>query len=406
MISEIRGIENGCSNSRDYRKNTFKFAILSLSLITIMAGAGVASGLNTIMLAFPDTSSVLVKMIVSIPSLFMVISALLTGFFERLAGRKTLIVIGLSLFLIGGVGAGLLTSVESILIFRAILGFGTGIILAFSTGLIAACYAGDETEKKRMMGLSFVFNCIGAIFANIAAGLLASFDWRYMFLVYLIGMIPLVMVLVFVKGLPENKGTRDTTRREAVPLKIYYFSVLAMVTMMIFYLVVTNLSTLLMQHGVGGSALSGYMFALISVVMLLGGLLISRIKSTRPIVFFGLLVMAAGLFGLAVAYECVFVFASAVLFGLGLGILYPYLLHISSSDLSQGQSVLAMSIVMASAWMGQFLSPLFFSALSILFGFTVEQSFTYVSGLLLCVTLIYGASSVVQSKKIKGNDVM
>ena len=148
------------------------------------------------------------------------------------------------------------------------------------------------------------------------------------------------------------------------------------------------------------------MFALISVVMLLGGLLISRIKSTRPIVFFGLLVMAAGLFGLAVVYECVFVFASAVLFGLGLGILYAYLLHISSSDLSQGQSVLAMSIVMASAWMGHFLSPLFFSVLSILFRFTVEQSFTYVSGLLLCVTLIYGASSIVQSKKVKGNDVM
>ena len=127
MISGIRGIENRYSNPHDYRKNTFKFAILSLSLITIMAGAGVASGLNTIMLAFPDTSSVLVKMIVSIPSLFMVISALLTGFFERLAGRKKLIVIGLSLFLIGGVGAGLLTSVESILIFRAILGFGTEI---------------------------------------------------------------------------------------------------------------------------------------------------------------------------------------------------------------------------------------------------------------------------------------
>ncbi len=70
-------------------------SILSLSLLTVMAGAAVAPALGVIREYFADSSPVLVQMIISVPAIFIVIT---NAVFPKLCqkfGAKTLTMIGL-----------------------------------------------------------------------------------------------------------------------------------------------------------------------------------------------------------------------------------------------------------------------------------------------------------------------
>jgi len=55
------------------QKTGFKAAVLSLSLLTIMSGAGVAPGIHKIAEAFPGTSETIIKLIISLPPLLMIL---------------------------------------------------------------------------------------------------------------------------------------------------------------------------------------------------------------------------------------------------------------------------------------------------------------------------------------------
>lgn len=76
-------------------------SILSLSLLTVMAGAAVAPALNVIQAHFAQSSQTFVQMIISIPALFIVIT---NFFFPKLCRRlntRTLVLLGLSLYTVG-----------------------------------------------------------------------------------------------------------------------------------------------------------------------------------------------------------------------------------------------------------------------------------------------------------------
>lgn len=112
-------------------------SILSLSLLTVMAGAAVAPALGVIQEYFADSSPVQVQMIISIPAIFIVIT---NSIFPRLCkrfGAKTLTMIGLLLYTVGGCIAGAFSQIVLVLIMRAFVGIGVGIIMPLSTGLLS-----------------------------------------------------------------------------------------------------------------------------------------------------------------------------------------------------------------------------------------------------------------------------
>lgn len=87
-------------------------AILSLSLLTVMAGAAVAPALGLIREHFADTDTGLVQMIVSMPAIFIALTNLFL--FKPLCKRfraRTLLMIGLALYTVFGCAAGLFSSI-------------------------------------------------------------------------------------------------------------------------------------------------------------------------------------------------------------------------------------------------------------------------------------------------------
>lgn len=379
----------------DYDRAGFRIALLSLSLLTIMSGAGIAPGLHKIAEAFPNTSATVVKLIITLPPLIMIASSLLSGVLGQLINHRVLIVSGIVLFIFGGVSGGFMQTIPQIMTCRVILGFGTGIILPFSTGLIAACYNGRK--RVAMMGYSTAANSLGIIISNSLAGILAVISWRYAFHIYWFGGPVLLLVLAFLKDFPESQ---KHTATEKLPGSAYLYGLYAMAIMMLLFLIVTNVPFIVEQKGIGTARTTGYLFALNSFLMLIGSLSLPNLLKLRRYFLPLVIVLAStGIFGIAASDALPAMILAVSLAGFGLGAWFPYILNCITRNTSRSISVKAMSVGMACAWFGQFISPLFFGGIASVSGLAMLQIFQIVSAVTLISAAVLFFSNALSTRR-------
>lgn len=202
---------------------TLTVSILSLSLLTVMAGAAVAPALGVIQAHFSDTNPLFVQMIISVPALFIVITNFIFPKLCKVFSAKTLVLIGLLLYTAGGCASGLFDNIFAVLVMRALVGIGVGIIMPLSTGLLS--YYFPPEKQVGLMGYSSAMNQMGGVIATLLSGLLANISWRVSFLVYLMGLISIVLCLFYLPNdkiiqetqAKEDRGEGDCWRRRCVP---------------------------------------------------------------------------------------------------------------------------------------------------------------------------------------------
>ena len=121
---------------------------------------------------------------------------------------------GLFLYIFGGCGAGLIDNIWIVLIFRALVGCGVGLIMPMSTGLLTFYFPPEETD--RLMGLSSAMNQMGGAVATFIAGILATTSWRSAFLVYLMGLISVVLCALFMPNdYVDSRSGSDSAEKES-----------------------------------------------------------------------------------------------------------------------------------------------------------------------------------------------
>ncbi|MBU2702296.1 MFS family permease [Sporomusaceae bacterium BoRhaA] len=373
----------------------FKISLLSISLLTIMAGAAVAPGLGEIAQAFPGESQTMIKLILSVPPLFIVPFSILSGILSSRISKKKLLLAGLVVYIIGGFGAAFTDSLIPLLVFRAVLGAGTGIILPLSTGLIADFYQGGE--RMKMLGYSFSANNLGAIIGNLGAGMLALINWHYVFYVYLIAILVLVLVALFIKGIPSPEKQAEAHNKTALPGPVYGWAFAAFLFMLAFYAIVTNLSLLIYSRNIGDSSFAGILFAINAVSMFAGGFSLKAASQylNRLLPCCMLLMMAVGYSGLGVCYSQTILILSIIIAGFGSGWAYPFIINKASAYAPMGKNIAVMAVVSSAAFLGQFASPLILDTLHNVSGGTVTTIFFTLAGCmgLLAVISLSGTFS-------------
>lgn len=215
------------------------YTILSMSLLTVMAGAAVAPALATMFEHFSDCPKVLVQLIVSIPAFFIILTNLLFLEISRHFGSRTIALAGLVLYVASGVCCFFATGICVLLVMRALLGVSVGLVMPLSTGLLAYYYPPEQ--QARLMGLSAAMNQIGGVTATLLAGILCTVGWNYSFLVYSLGLIAVVLVALFLPD--ERLGSSNKRGVPFAPKQLLKFhpSVVGMVLLMtIFFVFVTN----------------------------------------------------------------------------------------------------------------------------------------------------------------------
>ncbi|MBR1704737.1 MAG: MFS transporter [Clostridia bacterium] len=357
--------------SKQARK-TLMVSILSLSLLTVMAGAAVAPALGVIKEAFPGAPQLAIQLIISMPALFIFLTNMVFPRLSAKFGAKTLVLAGLGLYTVGGVAAGLFSNIFLLLCMRALVGVGVGIIMPLSTGLLAYYYPPEAQSK--LSGYSSAMNQIGGVVATLLAGVLSAVNWRASFLVYLLGLVSVVLCFLFLPNdrLGERKG--DVAQEKPSVLqsfKTYYKYVVGMFLLMsCFFLYPANyaMETLAFDTMVPASLISVIM-AFADVIAAIGGFLFFRIMKTAksltkvvaPLLFFlGFVCLWFG------GWVGTLLGSALVGFANGAGV--PFLISQGSMKAGKTAASTVMPLVSAALYLGQFVSPFLMSGASVILG--------------------------------------
>ena len=343
------------------------YAILSISLLTVMAGAAMAPALGAIKEHFASCSPMTVQLIVSLPALFIILTTFAFRPLCRLMRTRTLALAGLSLYVAAGAGAFFVDSIGWLLVLRALLGASVGMIMPLSTGLLSFYFPPEE--QSRLMGLSAAMNQMGGVVATLLAGILATVEWRYAFLVYLAGLLAIILVAA---KLPNEWLASKGTRLELKTLTRFHPSVTAMLfIMLLFFVYPTNFALTAREQGVSPMATTLVMVGLdvvaFAVGMAFGWLMLHmrrQMKYVAPVFFlagYAVLAFVPGLAGMV---------AGSVLIGLANGAGVPYVNTIASIKGGKDAAVTVMPLISAALYLGQFLSPLVVGPLAHLVGGT------------------------------------
>lgn len=360
--------------------------ILSLSLLTVMTGAAVAPALGVLKEVFQGINQLYIKLILTLPAIVLIPFSVISGKLVQFYSKKKVILAGLLLYLIGGIGAGLVKNIFQLLAFRAVLGMGLGLILPLSTGLIADFY--DGNQRAKMMGYSTAVNNLGGVIATLLSGILATISWRYIFAIYLTSGIVFVLILLFLKEstLVEQKDYEKKT----IDAKVWKIAFSIFLVYVIFGAVPTNLSLFLAEFQLGQSGASGILISLLTFSSFIAGLLffnVSKLLKDMKVVL-SLLIMFIGFAILSYTLNIILIGVAIVCVGLGLGLLLPTFMLATTKAVSKNETSYALGIVSSSMFLGQFISPVLTAFLQNLLNSASTRIAFYNSSLLTLILIV------------------
>lgn len=363
--------------------------ILSMSLLTVMAGAAIAPALGVIKAHFTSAPELLVQFIVSIPALFIIITNLFFLNISRHYGTRAIALFGLVLYVASGAGCFLANDIYVVLTLRALLGVSVGLIMPLSTGLLAYYYPPEQ--QAHLMGLSAAMNQMGGVVATLLAGLLSAIGWRCAFLVYLLGLIAVIMVAVYLPD--DHLGSANKRGIPFQPRQLLKFhpSVNGMLLlMMIFFIYPTNFAiTAEEQAGLSLTTTTLIMVGL-DLVAFFAGMAFGQLMNIfrEPMKYIAPVFFLIGYLFFAVAHSILPLLIGAVFTGIANGVGVPYLNTIASIKGGRNSATTVMPLLSAALYMGQFLSPIIVTPLSrLLFG---EQDVAggYKLGIIICLIFL------------------
>ncbi|NEU30332.1 MFS transporter [bacterium LRH843] len=377
-----------------------KMAILSVSLLTIMAGAAISPALGDIALAFPDSSETMIKLILTLPSVMIIPFIYVSSYLTRQFPKKHILLVGMFFYFIGGLGGGLVSSIELLLVCRAILGIGVGLLMPISTSLVADFFYGEE--RTATMGQVSAANNLGGVVLFIMSGILAGISWRVAFGVYALVLVSAVIVLLYLpKTMPEKSQPGKAKAR--LPKKIYMFGAAMFFILLAFYSIPANIALFMQQEGIGNSHHAGIVIAIGTAAGFVAGLILARL--TRLLqsyyVMTQLVLMAVGFFVVSFSEHTVMLGLGVGLLGFGMGALMPTVFDQVTRHVPRSQTVQAMAVVTSMLFFGQFFSPIILDGIGVLFGNgTIRFTYQFLGcGMLLVAIGFFRAA--IQQKRAK-----
>ena len=210
-------------------RNWVLFAALVGTFLTVLNSSMVNIALPTLSREFNLPLDLLTWVVTG----YMLPYAVLMPMFGRLGdvyGRRRLFLIGMSVFLAGGVGAGFTRTFVLLLTFRVIQAVGAAAILPNGMSLVNSVF--PASQRGRTMGIWGGTAAFGAVIGPTVGGYLVQYaSWRSIFMVNLpfviFGLLPTILIIREVRG-PDRNSKFDILG--AVTLTAGMFSLLLAVT--------------------------------------------------------------------------------------------------------------------------------------------------------------------------------
>lgn len=382
-----------------------KIILLACSTLTVMAGAILAPSLPLVekQLANSEFELTLVKLIVTLPGLFIAITAPFAGSIADKFGRKRLLLMGLLIYAVSGTSGLYLNDLYVILLGRAFLGLSVAAVMTASTTLIGDYLSGQQRQK--FLGIQAAFMALGGVIFVTGGGLLADVHWRLPFAVYGIAaiLLPLSYGIITEPAYQNNSPSKpdfdvESNTHKPTVWVIYAFALLGMMT---FYMVPLQIPFLLQKDLEVNNALTGLAIACSTGFGALASFSYGMLKaklSYASLYTLSFVLLSAGLFGVYLSNDYASYLISLGITGLGSGFLMPnssnWIIALAPLH-ARGKLVGGLT---AAIFTGQFLSPIAFAPVIDAIG--LHGSFVAGASLLVACSIIafgLGRSSLLKS---------
>lgn len=334
---------------------------------------------------------VVVASIVAIP--FGFVAGLLAGKVKT----KNILYIGLILYLVGGMGPMLVPDYTFMLVCRALLGAGTGLFIPYAAGLIADFFTGEEFNI--MIGLQSAAVAVGNILTSILAGVLASINWRFSFLIYGFAIITFLLVALYLPEPPKVEKKKEEGNK--FNRRMLFICIAILIYAIIYFAFFGYISYVVEEVG-GNAAQSGIASMVMTAVSLIMGIIFAKVlnifkKAALPII---LLANVIGFFILSQATSFGIIAIGAAFVGMGFGLLMPYgtMRVIEAAPKSAGS--FANGMYMTFVNLGTAISPAILALIGGIFNRNNDGQFIWlVSSCLLLVGTVIAIILVFTDKK-------
>lgn len=355
-----------------------RITLLVASMLTIMASATIAPSLPAMLkhFEFVPNSAYWVRLVLTLPALFIAISAPIIGILADRLGRKPLLFLALIIYGLAGSSGLWLTSLDTIIVGRALLGISVAGIMICSTALIADYYTG--AERGKFLGLQAAFTSLGGVLFLSFGGWLADSGWRNPFAIYFLALLVVPAVWAFLPEPPRPDSTPSsasadvTEQPNRLPYLIIYLTFgAAMLGQIAFYTVPVQLPFYLQELFQSPASQSGIAIALCTLGSTISSFQYQRIKAKLTFfsiygIAFSSMALGFGLISLGSSF--VVVALGLATLGIGLGLMMPNMTFCLTSITPINMRGRVLGGLTTSIFLGQFVSPLASQPLSIALG--------------------------------------
>ncbi|MFQ5348652.1 MAG: MFS transporter [Rhodothalassiaceae bacterium] len=357
-----------------------------------------ARGILALIDLLPGTPNVnfLVKFIMlSIPALFIILSAPLTGWMSDRWGRKPLLNLSLAVFAISGVSGYFADSFFLFFLGRAVLGLAISGIKTATVAMVGDFFTGPE--RNRFIGWQGSAMKIGGVVFMLLGGALANYGWEVPFLGYLLAFLLLPSALF---ALGESLPARAPVVRRAaaglppdVPLlPVAYVFVSAFLASAFFFITPVQLPFYLTTEFNATPFETGAAIALGNTIGALSSLYYHRVKGriSYPAVYSLIfLSMSAGYYALTLATDYATSLIAMVIAGVGFGLYVPNHSAWILAVVSAKRRGVGVGIVTTAMFLGQFAAPVV--AVPVIDHDNPAHIWRAVSGTLFVLAILYAA---------------
>ncbi|MDN3233366.1 MFS transporter [Priestia megaterium] len=366
-----------------------QFCILAIASLTVMSNSAIAPALGGIADEFSSTSLTTIRLLLTVPTLFIIPSTFLAGHLVKRFPIKVILIIGLTIYSIGGVGGAFCVNLVQLFSTRALLGIGVGLIMPLTTTIVAELYEGNERTK--MMGRVSAANSFGAAISLVACGWLASVEWKYSFLVYILGFLVLIFNLLFLPNVGVTLGNSKRELPQQIFSKNIYLWALGMFLLFIvFYSIPTNIDFLIEDLKIGNSQTSGIVISIGTITGFIAGVYLNLLIKTLKTFFipFQLFMLCLGFLLLSKTNNLITVIIGVGVIGFAVGALIPIIFDRVANTQNKESIAKSMAIISSAMYAGQFLSPLMIDYFANLLFFKSVQEKYFMQAIIVSILIV------------------
>ena len=395
------------------KNKLLKITLLSVSML-VMTAPAINANIPMMKEAFPNIPLSMVEMIITIPSLFLMVSVLTSGTIAKKFGYKQTIMFGIGVVAISGIIPVFVDNFFIVLISRACLGFGIGLFNSLLITLMSYFY--NDDERTSIIGYHEALGGLGGMVITYIAGQLMHMNWQAPFIAYAIAIPIFFLFLKVIPHVPtkdimqkfENNAQVDGKQQYGHFSMVFAFMILIIIGATLNMTMGIKVSSLIVEEGYGYASDASTVIMLLSLGSMISGFIFGKLykilKNYIISVGFIITAMAMILIGFAdTVWMCVL---GGFLVGFGFRVMMPCLTHIVNSSHLKNPT-LATSLLLVAYNLGSAFAP---------YGSMLIQKLSWTQGLrgvfyvdaigFMILALLVGIALSVQTlhKKMKGGN--